>query len=385
MADVFAQAKIASAQKWSASNQGPAHRARHRREQPVPDARRGGPRRRPVRPAAVPDRHALRPVHRPRPRCAQLRLLPGRALPARRHAERHHARARRRRPPVDQPAADRARPAGPAPLRAGLRRRAGGDDGGGLPADRRPGRRIAPTSASPPARSARSSAPTTSWKAGALAGGYWLREPGAERRSGDRRHGRGHARGARRVGGTVAPTSPASACSPSPRPTCSTAAGPRRRPARWQGDRAPSHVETPACPGSRPAPASSPSPTPRRPRCPGSAACSASASRRWASTASARPATSPTSTPPTASTAPRSPKRLPSCCSPPRGLPHARTLFRRMAGRRPVAHAVTRTVTETDNVLISTLTHNPQPLHLDRGGQAANSASRWSIRSSPSG
>ena len=29
------------------------------------------------------------------------------------------------------------------------------------------------------------------------------------------------------------------------------------------------------------------------------------------------------------------------------------------------AHAVTRTVTETDNVLITTLTHNPQPLHLD--------------------
>jgi acyl dehydratase len=30
-----------------------------------------------------------------------------------------------------------------------------------------------------------------------------------------------------------------------------------------------------------------------------------------------------------------------------------------------IQHAVTRTVTETDNVLISTLTHNPQPLHLD--------------------
>ena len=30
-----------------------------------------------------------------------------------------------------------------------------------------------------------------------------------------------------------------------------------------------------------------------------------------------------------------------------------------------VAHALTRTVTETDNVLFSTLTHNPQPLHLD--------------------
>ena len=30
-----------------------------------------------------------------------------------------------------------------------------------------------------------------------------------------------------------------------------------------------------------------------------------------------------------------------------------------------VAHAITRTVTETDNILISTLTHNPQTLHLD--------------------
>ena len=30
-----------------------------------------------------------------------------------------------------------------------------------------------------------------------------------------------------------------------------------------------------------------------------------------------------------------------------------------------VSHAVSRTVTETDNLLISTLTHNPQPMHLD--------------------
>ena len=30
-----------------------------------------------------------------------------------------------------------------------------------------------------------------------------------------------------------------------------------------------------------------------------------------------------------------------------------------------VEHAITRTVTETDNILITTLTHNPQPLHLD--------------------
>ncbi len=28
-------------------------------------------------------------------------------------------------------------------------------------------------------------------------------------------------------------------------------------------------------------------------------------------------------------------------------------------------HAITRTVTETDNILFSTMTHNPQPLHLD--------------------
>jgi len=30
-----------------------------------------------------------------------------------------------------------------------------------------------------------------------------------------------------------------------------------------------------------------------------------------------------------------------------------------------IQHAITRTVTETDNILITTLTHNPQPLHLD--------------------
>lgn len=30
-----------------------------------------------------------------------------------------------------------------------------------------------------------------------------------------------------------------------------------------------------------------------------------------------------------------------------------------------VDHAITRTVTETDNLLMSTLTHNPQPMHLD--------------------
>lgn len=30
-----------------------------------------------------------------------------------------------------------------------------------------------------------------------------------------------------------------------------------------------------------------------------------------------------------------------------------------------IVHPITRTVTETDNLLLSALTHNPQPLHLD--------------------
>jgi acyl dehydratase len=37
-----------------------------------------------------------------------------------------------------------------------------------------------------------------------------------------------------------------------------------------------------------------------------------------------------------------------------------------------VAHAISRTVTETDNVLVSALTHNPQPMHLDHEVAAAS-------------
>jgi acyl dehydratase len=43
----------------------------------------------------------------------------------------------------------------------------------------------------------------------------------------------------------------------------------------------------------------------------------------------------------------------------------ARRYFEEWAVGDKVEHAVSRTVTETDNVLISTLTHNPQPMHLD--------------------
>jgi len=42
-----------------------------------------------------------------------------------------------------------------------------------------------------------------------------------------------------------------------------------------------------------------------------------------------------------------------------------------MVGERLV-HEIRRTVTETDNLLFSTMTHNPQPLHLDR--QAAEAS-----------
>ena len=39
-------------------------------------------------------------------------------------------------------------------------------------------------------------------------------------------------------------------------------------------------------------------------------------------------------------------------------------------------HEIRRTVTETDNVLISALTHNPQPLHLDAEFAAASEFGR---------
>ncbi len=107
LADTFRDERVPSAQKWRFSPRRPAHRARHRRDEPVPAAGRRGARPFAVRRAADPDRHGLRPVHRARPRCAELCLLPGRPLPDRRHAVRRHAGARGRRAPVDRHAADR--------------------------------------------------------------------------------------------------------------------------------------------------------------------------------------------------------------------------------------------------------------------------------------
>jgi acyl dehydratase len=41
-----------------------------------------------------------------------------------------------------------------------------------------------------------------------------------------------------------------------------------------------------------------------------------------------------------------------------------------------LVHEIRRTVTETDNLLMSTLTHNPQPLHLDAETAAASEFGR---------
>src|SRR6185369_12010207 len=103
-----------------------------------------------------------------------------------------------------------------------------------------------------------------------------------------------------------------------------------------------------------------------QPPCRGSAGSSASALRPWGSRSSARPATSPTFTPPTGSTARRSPSPLPSCCSLNRNVVMAGRYFDEWRVGEKIDHAVTRTVTETDNLLFSVLTHNPQPLHIDR-------------------
>jgi acyl dehydratase len=45
--------------------------------------------------------------------------------------------------------------------------------------------------------------------------------------------------------------------------------------------------------------------------------------------------------------------------------PHTGRWFEELPVGLTVHHALTRTVTETDNVLFTTMTMNPQPLHLD--------------------
>ncbi len=73
--------------------QGAASRARHRRDEPVHHALGARPVAPDQRRAALAGRHALRSLHRARPRCIELRLLPGCALHGGRDALGHHAGA----------------------------------------------------------------------------------------------------------------------------------------------------------------------------------------------------------------------------------------------------------------------------------------------------
>ena len=107
MADTFKSEHIPSTFNWEFSPQGPAYRARHRRDEPVHPAVGARAVAQHQWRAAAADRHAVRSLHRARSRCAQLRLLPGCALHAGGDAVRHHARRRRRRASVDRRAADR--------------------------------------------------------------------------------------------------------------------------------------------------------------------------------------------------------------------------------------------------------------------------------------
>src|SRR5207249_3857549 len=65
------------------------------------------------------DRHCLRSVHLPRTRCADLRLLPGRAVHSRRHAVRAGPLTRRRRSSIDCHTAHRNRSAVADRIRTG--------------------------------------------------------------------------------------------------------------------------------------------------------------------------------------------------------------------------------------------------------------------------
>ena len=79
--------------------------------------------------AAVADRDPVRSLHRARPRCPELRLLPGRALHGGGDAVGHHAGAGGRRAPVDRDAPDRHGAGWACLVRAGLCRRTRGHHG----------------------------------------------------------------------------------------------------------------------------------------------------------------------------------------------------------------------------------------------------------------
>ena len=109
------------------------------------------------------------------------------------------------------------------------------------------------------------------------------------------------------------------ACSPSPRPTGSTPAGPRRSARASAASSMPARISKSSWRTCRPIAGSSPCSTAIRRRSPGSAPCTAIACDRSASSISGRPARSPTSIGTTASTP------TPSSRPPPRSRPAARS------------------------------------------------------------
>ena len=122
MADTFKGERIPSTFTWEFSPERAAYRARHRRDEFVHSALGARPVAHHQRRAAAADRHAVRSIHRPRSRCAQLCLLSGRALHRGGDALGHHACAGRRRASIDRRAADRHGAGWARRIRAGFRR-----------------------------------------------------------------------------------------------------------------------------------------------------------------------------------------------------------------------------------------------------------------------
>ena len=258
-----------------------------------------------LRHAAAADRHGLRSVHRARPRCAELRLLPGCPLHARGHAVGPDPGAGRRRASdrihtpligMGQPGLLSFEPAYVDELAVLMRFGAGAHAAAeGLARS---------TCGSRPAPAAARAHTSAQQQADIVAGGYWSRA------------------------GSTAPTWPSSAWARSRprrsprtrhRPATSPAPGllavtsPDRLHADWLAaqrnrgrtagavDRSPAPVERLLAPLSRDAALVTVLDGHPR-RCRGWAACAASAWCRSASIASASRATSPTSTAPTSST-----------------------------------------------------------------------------------
>src|SRR5437868_1102603 len=92
---------IRPGEEWSRF-EGPAHRARHCGNEPVLRALRARPFARYQWRAVIARRHLVRSVHRPRPRCAELCLLPGRAFHLGRDAFGDNPGAGRGRPSIDR-------------------------------------------------------------------------------------------------------------------------------------------------------------------------------------------------------------------------------------------------------------------------------------------